>query len=170
MREIKFRAWDNRTKKWLLGYEYPNLGGFSLFGECMLMGEWSQVLNEYILNCERYGHGQDDLIVMQFTGLKDKNGEEIYEGDIVSECVVGQVIWNGDAEILSCPCGVVTQYPTYLNLSQDKKGLVRLLKPKWKLQAGDTYNLFLSKYDGLYTWPKDIEVIGNIYENPELLS
>jgi uncharacterized phage protein (TIGR01671 family) len=113
----------------------------------------------------------DDVVLSSLSGLLDKNGQgDIRGGDIVSECVVGQVIWNGDAEILSCPCGVVTQYPTYLNLSQDKKGLVRLLKPKWKLQAGDTYNLFLSKYDGLYTWPKDIEVIGNIYENPELLS
>ncbi len=32
-RQIKFRAWDNKDKKWLLGYEYPNLGGFSMFGE-----------------------------------------------------------------------------------------------------------------------------------------
>ena len=30
---LKFRAYDKKAKKWLLGYEYPNLGGFSLFGE-----------------------------------------------------------------------------------------------------------------------------------------
>mgnify|MGYP001584566705 CR=1 FL=1 len=29
-REIKFRAWDNKKKEWLFGYELPNLGGFSL--------------------------------------------------------------------------------------------------------------------------------------------
>jgi uncharacterized phage protein (TIGR01671 family) len=150
MREIKFRAWD---KSW----------GIMRYDLTITNEYWSYTKGTF--SC-----GANHETLMRFTGMKDKNGKEIYEGDIVSECVVGQVIWNGDAEILSCPCGVVTQYPTYLNLSQDKKGLVRLLKPKWKLQAGDTYNLFLSKYDGLYTWPKDIEVIGNIYESPELLS
>ena len=165
MRAIKFRAWDKVSKKFL--HPWPN--GFHILGEttCFdLIGMQLKERSPEKTTLEML----NDVVLMQFTGLLDKNGEEIYEGDIVSECVVGQVIWNGDAEILSCPCGVVTQYPTYLNLSQDKKGLVRLLKPKWKLQAGDTYNLFLSKYDGLYTWPKDIEVIGNIYESPELLS
>ena len=32
MRQFKFRAYDKVNKKWLLGYEYPNLGGFSLVG------------------------------------------------------------------------------------------------------------------------------------------
>lgn len=40
MREIRYRAWDSVNKEWLFGYNSPNLGGFSMFGEVVLMGEW----------------------------------------------------------------------------------------------------------------------------------
>lgn len=78
--EIKFRAWDNKEKKWLLGYEHPNLGGFSMFGEVMLFEEWSRILNRFIL--QQIDRVPDDLILMQFTGFQDKNKVDIYEGDI----------------------------------------------------------------------------------------
>lgn len=135
MRDIKFRAWDKKEKKWLLGYEYESLGGFSLFGECMLLGEWSGVLNRFIV--EQGERKPEDLVVMQYTGLLDKNGNEIYEGDIVRSTgnLPTEVIWEKDGWTTK-DCWI-----TY----QDEPGRA-------------------------FSESEDWEVIGNIYENPELLN
>jgi len=69
MRNIKFRVWDNKNKKWII---YPiieiNNKGQIYTGELIEYGTHDE-FNEYILS--------------QYTGLVDKNGIEIYEGDIV---------------------------------------------------------------------------------------
>jgi uncharacterized phage protein (TIGR01671 family) len=57
MREIKFRAWDNQNQKMINNAYY--IRGFHILS-----------------------HIEGDFILMQYTGLKDKNGKEIYEGDI----------------------------------------------------------------------------------------
>lgn len=72
--QLKFRAWDAKKGEWLLGYK--SSGGFSLFGECMLLGEWGKVLDDAM-------HERIDLKVMLFTGQQDKHGVDIYEHDIL---------------------------------------------------------------------------------------
>jgi uncharacterized phage protein (TIGR01671 family) len=131
-REIKFRAWDSRTNEWLLGYERPNLGGFSLVGEVMMFGEYEKMLASFPLK------ELDKLIIMQYTELKDRNGKEIYEGDMVR---------TNNNVIMP----VTFEYGSFIVKGNDIR--------------------FAERTDDLYyAVQMEIEVIGNIYENPELLN
>ena len=122
MREIKFRTWDKEIKEML--------SDVSLWND-----DFTSYLNEHI------EYLQDKCELMQYTGLKDKNGIEIYEGDIVkigidfgygTQPLVGEVLFD--------KCSFV-----YRHKSQGDLSLFGIDSNDW------------------------CEVIGNIYENPELL-
>lgn len=134
MREIKFRAWDQKEEKWLLGCEYPNLGGFSMFGEMMIIGEYASLLSSY------FPDRLKDIVLMQYTGLKDKNGVEIYEGDIISHKVYRD--WK----------------------SKDVVFFNELLGKYELAHCGDE-----NKNKDILIYLSESEIIGNIYQNPELL-
>ena len=134
MREIKFRAWD-KNKKEFLKEDY----GF------WILGNGSIWYRESWNNRKLATH----LEIQQYTGLKDKNNKEIYEGDayFVWFCDVSQKDFNG-----------VIEYSTI----QGCYGLRNLDK---------SHNIFLPFNDKHFTINgfSMNKKLGNIYENPELL-
>ena len=69
----KFRVWDTKLKKWLFGYNYGSLGGFSLWGETVLFGQLSTISLSRL----------NDIVTDTFIGVKDCFGKDIYENDII---------------------------------------------------------------------------------------
>jgi uncharacterized phage protein (TIGR01671 family) len=122
VREIKFRAWDKEHR-------------------CMIenVGIQTEKYADKITISSSgifVGNKCNSMVLMQFTGLRDKNGREIYEGDIVAgwfnnQKIVGQVFYGSNAAFFI-----------------QRKGLLGI-----SLINADIW----------------LEVIGNIYENPELL-
>lgn len=136
-RPLKFRIWNNVEKKWELGYDYGNLGGFSMIGETMLFGEYERLLNSVsISELNRFE-------ITQFTGIQDNKGKDIYEGDILKNGDINDPEQK-DAQI----CEVIFDNTCFTTVT-----LPRTAKQRW-----------ITFHD----W-KVLEVIGNIFENPEML-
>jgi uncharacterized phage protein (TIGR01671 family) len=131
MREIKFRVWSNQLNKMV----YPNERGW--FDKCFI-GK-----NQFIQSCQlslAIEKNGKELEVMQYTGLKDRNGTEIYEGDLLTD--------YGEAP------------PVYVEYSEEHGAycFVDKFDP-----SGTVY------YTPLMISYEQMEVIGNIYANPGLL-
>ena len=134
-REIKFRVWDVENKEMLevqeLDFEPTFYGG--------RIAIRPDQYNDYF--------DTEDMILMQYTGLKDKNGKEIYEGDIVKitnknskvipiKPLIAQIVWS-------------EEYLAYILITTSVKDAFENL--------GDYIDY-------------DIEVIGNVWEDSDLLN
>ena len=118
-REIKFRAWDKKNKKW---WKWKMLDHVSITDSNV---------------CHFFKDAKEkNLVVMQYTELKDKNGKEIYEGDIGVGGDEDRRIMKWDEDTASFIYEVNSE-KTWINQKS--------------------------------TLDKGVEIIGNIYENKELL-
>ena len=133
-RELKFRVWDSVLKNWQSELKIPT-------GQTLE----NQQLNGFTIWTPNYPiHGDNRFKFQQSTGLKDKNQNDIYQGDILQYQYLdnnnfyeatGEVIWT-------------TGIDCYNNMFAG-----------WEVTFGQK-----TKYIN-----KNCEVIGNIFENPELL-
>ncbi len=132
MRTIKFRAWDKKEK------EMVDINSLEIYDDLDKDGFYSmgEVLNN------------EDWEVMQFTGLKDKNGKEIYERDLIE--------WKKTMQLNALVTIMKGVYQVKFNIG----GFIME-----KEEFGETQWHWLGETN---LWSSG-EVIGNIYENPELL-
>lgn len=120
-RELKFRAWDDLDKE--MYYEFEQ--SYTDYVVNIFSDEEGNLLCGLL-----YDKGKRELELMQFTGLKDKNGKEIYEGDIIQNNALKE---------------------------QDKTWVI-----EFDRGCFGSHKMALRAMINM-------EIIGNIYENPELL-
>lgn len=146
MREILFRgqtrrygekvnmAGDKLVSNWVSGGIFPqnNAGDFAI------IYQQEPDIEKFVVYADTVG---------QYTGVKDKNGVKIFEGDII------QVRYESDAELPNEPTVWCENYEVYFDDCYHE----------WRVRAFG-YDESLWEYD------EDCEVVGNIYDNPELLT
>lgn len=123
-KEIKFRGQESENKKWVYGFyqEYPK-GYVHIQNE---YNDWFPVLPD---------------TVGQYIGIKDKNGREIYEGDIIEVCTFG---------------------------FNPERFITEVIYEKCAFRLKNGRNMFYCGQSD-FTKMDDAKVIGNIFDNPEFL-
>ena len=130
MRDIKFRAWDNENEYMITSLQ----GVYTALRNRMNITKQD---DGYYNNGDLLKPNKGKYTLMQYTGLHDKNGKEIYEGDIV---------------LITRPCIL-------------EKGEVKFINGCFAIKSKDTllmlYQCEINNFK--------LEIIGNIYDNPDLL-
>ena len=162
-REIKFRAWDRANKKMYYDRTFSHVDPDTLDEVEFEVRHIS--LNDSLFNITKASWGVDnsepvfishDYVLMQYTGLKDKNGTDVYEGDILRVPAMSEyeektynsfeVFWH-DNDSTPTDCGLV----------------LGRLTPHGNSAGGHSGYKLKPEHVG------KMEVIGNVYENSDLL-
>ena len=147
MREIKFRAWLKEKK--IMG---EVLGIDILHKEIFFLNE----------DVDCYEHVDfKNIELMQYTGMKDVTEKEIYEGDVVKLIHTGIEISADRLEVLKRFVGIIKY----------ENGIFKIVKTEKSLIESKYFEMEQKKISEIFIYSKlyDLEVVGNIYENPELL-
>lgn len=128
MREIKFRAW---VKPLNIMQPVVNMNFYEILDSYKVIVAGCGELDCGLCEDE---YSEEDVAIMQYTGIKDKNGREIYEGDILKEG------------------NIITQVVFYKNAYKE-----RLISSP------------LNHLRNIFPLSMNAEIIGNIFENPELI-
>jgi uncharacterized phage protein (TIGR01671 family) len=140
MRKFKFRAWNINRKRWETG--------LGLYFDDSKLGDFSE--------CFHNQEDENDYVIQQWTGLLDKNGKEVFEGDIVKYA-------RTRIETTEEPKGIFSS--KLIELGEDI-GEIDFMGFEFVVSFDH------KRYDDiekLGNYPHRFEVIGNIFENPELL-
>ncbi len=151
--EPKFRAWDKKKKKMILWQPQYDIGLTAI------MADGSLLINVPYQNggnteLHRECVDADDYIVMQFTGAMDTKGNEVYKGDVLKTLhynegkkkhyLYHEIVWDDKWFLWKC----VSSGSTSVSLSVNGNCMLKV---------------YLNS-------AKEFEIIGNIYENPDLLT
>ncbi len=146
-REIKFRAWDKKDNvmREVYGIQFPKISNHGNRKNIIIEMHCTDYEKQIAIIYSDFTDSIDRVELMQYTGLKDKNGKEIYEGDI-----------------FDCPYGdeTINHHKWEIIWGKEKGGFA--LK-----RIGESCN-----QDMVHQTVSDMvyrEIIGNIYENPDLI-